>query len=166
MGDISPVLLAACGLAVICAGLIFVGALMLLRVARGSHGGALVGLLGGTNRDSDAEADLLPERRSRRMTSSDLQNKAQALDFDSALQKYRQTPGAQSAPQNSSLRGKAASAPRSTPTPNSLEGDDSLDELDGRSFNLRNTNNQSLRRSRRNNEDDRDEFIGGFLDGE
>lgn len=169
MGDLSPILLAACGLAVICVGLLFVGALMLMRVARGSRGGSLVGLITGATNNDDADTNLLPQRRSRRMTSSDLQNKAQALDFDSALQKYRQTPGAQSAPPNPSLRGAGTPAPRTTPTtPPSQASDreDPLDDFDGRSFNLRNTNNQSLRRSRRGNEDASDELLGGFLDGD
>lgn len=175
MGDISPVLLAACGFAVICAGLIFVTVLMVLRFLGGSRGGAILGLFGGATREDNAELELLPQRRSRRLTSSDLDAKAQSLDFDAALQKYRQTPaspmpGAQSAPPASplpSLRGTAAPAPPSRVSQNtSLDREDPLDEIDGRSFNLRNTNNQSLRRSRREREDDRDEFIGGFLDGE
>lgn len=169
MGDLSPLLLAACGLAVICAGLVFVGALMLMRVARGGRGGSLIGLITGATSNDDADANLLPQRRSRRMTSSDLQNKAEALDFDEALQKYRQTPGAQSAPPNPSLRGTGTSALRITPTTPPLQSsdrEDPLDDFDARGFNLRNTNNQSLRRSRRGNEDSGDELIGGFLDGD
>lgn len=172
MGDISPVLLAACGFAVICAGLIFVTVLMVLRFLGGSRGGAILGLFGGATREDDAELELLPQRRSRRLSSSDLDAKAQSLDFDAALQKYRQspTPGAQSAqpasPLPSSLRGTPVPSQRPTPTSEGLEREDPLDEIDGRGFNLRNTNNQSLRRSRREYEDDRDEFIGGFLDGE
>ena len=166
MGDLSPLLLAACGLAVICAGLVFVGALMLMRVAKGGRGGSLIGLITGATGDDEADTNLLPQRRSRRMTSNDFQNKAQALDFDSALQKYRQTPGAQSAPPNPSLRGAGTSAPRTTPPLQSSDREDPLDDFDAGGFNLRNTNNQSLRRSRRGNEDSGDELLGGFLDGD
>lgn len=181
MGDLSPMLIAACGLAVVCAGLLFVTVLIVLRFLGGSRGGAILGLFGGAAKVDDSDLDYDPNRRSRRLSPSDLKAKAQAVDFDAALQKYKSstpptTASSQSAaptsppPAAPSLRGTPV-APLNpgvppTPTPSVSQNTTPLDNTTYNDFDLRNNPNSSVRRKRREFEDDRDEFVGGLLDGE
>ncbi len=78
MPENSLVTVAVCGLAVVCLGVILVGALLFLR----STGRVVLPSLFGSSEGSDGRLRMLSPRRRRR---ADLQAQADALDFDAAL---------------------------------------------------------------------------------
>ncbi|NWF70110.1 MAG: hypothetical protein HXY40_13580 [Chloroflexi bacterium] len=134
MTDTSPVVLAMCGLALVCLGVLGVGAFVLIRATGAAFLGPLLDVFGGRSPlAGDHEDDDLPRRASQRPASpgQSFQAKAQSLDFDSAVQKYRQQNpssgqttayGAQSAPPPSAPFRQdnapfGASAPANPPPP-------------------------------------------------
>lgn len=144
MNDLG-VLLAVCGLGIVCLAVPGIFGLMLMRRLSRIPGGALIGIFGAAARDEpDPNKDILPQRRSGQLTSSDLRNRARSLDFDAAVQRHRNTP-----------QNQAASPPTQAP---SLRGG----AQSGLNRDL--SDNGERRRSRRKREDERDEYIGGFLD--
>ena len=95
--DIAPVLIAVCGLSVICIGLIVIVGFIIIRFTGGN---ILLPLVSGfLNRDDlidditgEDEVDKpkrAPARASGRRSPSGLRSKADSLDFDSAVAKYQ-----------------------------------------------------------------------------
>src|SRR5690242_14210113 len=87
----APVIFAMCGFGLVCLGLLGVGAFILLRATGSTFIGPILTLL-----RRDAHEDVLDDvgeaRKPKRATTpnQNFQAKAQSLDFDSAVQKYRQ----------------------------------------------------------------------------
>jgi hypothetical protein len=99
--DIAPVLIAVCGLSVICIGVIVIVGFIIIRFTGGN---ILLPLVSGfLNRDDiidnitgDDEIDKpkrTPARASGRRSPGGLRSKADSLDFDSAVAKYQQQGG-------------------------------------------------------------------------
>jgi hypothetical protein len=148
MQDPALALVAICGFSVICIGLVAVLALIALRVTGRSIGGllggqGLFGLVDSVSGASDPEESPIRAGRRRATPANDLRAKAQSLDFDAAVQRYKeQPPSASSTPGN--------------PYP-PLQTDPDRDP---------NSQDSLRRKRRRRGEDDADadEMFGGFLD--
>ncbi|NWG16238.1 MAG: hypothetical protein HXY41_06340 [Chloroflexi bacterium] len=100
MQDISPVLIAICGLLFVGFGLLAVIAFLVVKTtgktlleAFGDIGGVFAALGGGTDDEVDSS---LPRRAPRR--ARDLRARARSLDFDSAVARQADRPSGQSAP--------------------------------------------------------------------
>jgi hypothetical protein len=86
----APVIFAMCGFGLVCLGLLGVGAFILLRATGSTFIGPMLALL---RRDAkeDRLDDALEARKAKRtLPAQSFQVKAQSLDFDSAVEKYRQ----------------------------------------------------------------------------
>ncbi len=131
MNDLGSILLSLCGLALVCGGLIAVGAFFVFRSAFGQ--------IQDTIADDTDETDFIDSRRRdwERGGARDLRARRDALDFDSAVQRYRS--------------GEPPSSPPSTPR--ASLNDDLGGELRG---------DRDSRRWRRK-DDQEDELFGGML---
>ncbi len=102
MGELSPLLIAACVFGLVCVGVLLVAGFLLVRTAGfGIVPSLLESLSGG--RDEDTVDDDRPSRVTRRSVSvADLRAKAQSLDldFDRAVQQYREQPNDPVVPPN------------------------------------------------------------------
>ncbi len=98
MQDPALAVIAICGFSVICIGLLVIVGLLVLRftgrtvggfLGEGGISGALNSLSGVNDPDED---DALINSRRRRPPGNNLRAQAQSLDFDSAVQKYKNQP--------------------------------------------------------------------------
>jgi len=147
MQDPTLALVAICGFSVICVGLVAILGLLALRFTGRSIGGllggeGLSGLVDSVSGASDPEESSLRANRRRSTPANDLRARAQSLDFDEAVKRYKEQP-------------PTASNPPSNPYPPLQTEPDSGTNSD-----------TSIRRRRRRGEDDADadEMFGGFLD--
>jgi hypothetical protein len=149
MQDPALALVAICGFSIICVGLFVVVGLLVLRVTGRSVGSllggqGLYGLVDSVSGASDPEENINPANRRRRTPAgSDLRAKTQSLDFDAAVQRYKDQPPGTAAPKPSS------------PFPLAPEPDT-----------RGNAEARATRKRRKRGEDDSDadEMFGGFLD--
>jgi hypothetical protein len=101
MQDPTLAIVAICAFALICGGLIAIVGFLVLRFTGRSLGGILGegGIPGMIDTLADEDDDPLQSSRRRRRTGGeDLRAKAQSLDFDAAVAKYKDQPASQSAP--------------------------------------------------------------------
>lgn len=147
MQDPALALIAICGFSVICIGLIAIVGLLVVRFTGRSirdmlGGGGLYGLVDTVSGANDPEDDPVRANRRRRTTgANDLRSRAQSLDFNSAVERYKdQPPGTTPRPPGPF-----------PPTPDNTQSRDL---------------GASSRRRRRRSEDDSDadEMFGGFID--
>jgi hypothetical protein len=152
MQDPALALIAICGFSVICIGLIVIVGLLVLRFTGRTVGGLLGGggitgvinSMSGAN-DPDEDGDLISSRR-RKPPSSNLRAQAQSLDFDSAVQKYKNQPLTPS------------STIQSSPFPPTRTPFEDSTELDT-------TSRRKRKRRRKDGDDDEgDEMFEHFLD--
>src|SRR5436190_20975972 len=97
----SPVIIAMCGLSLVCLGLLGVGVFILLRATGNSFVLPLLTFLRRDAKETRLDDDLESRKTTRTTSGQTYQAKAQSLDFDSAVQKYRQGPPPAGAPLNS-----------------------------------------------------------------
>lgn len=153
MRDLSPVIAAGCGLAVVCIGLIAIVGFMVVRFTGRSFLGPVLGtFLGGQDAPEDRPAPTIRAQSS----GKDLRSLAKSLDFDSAVQKYRQQGGVQNPPDPDYTVSP-------TPPP--------VDDFDKSRYGVRDTENSANRmlrdrRYRRNADESQDEVLGSLFDGE
>lgn len=94
MQDISPVLIAACGLCTVCGGVLILGVLLIARFTGGGIVGIALPLVlqlfqRGPDVDEDEGSSSPVRTTTARPRSTDIRSRAESLDFDSAVQKYR-----------------------------------------------------------------------------
>jgi hypothetical protein len=150
MQDPALALIAICGFSVICIGLVVIVGLLVLRFTGRTVGGLLGGggitgvinSMSGAN-DPDEDAALINSRR-RRPPGNNLRAQAQSLDFDSAVQKYKNQPLTPS------------STAQSSPFPPAQPNFDDSTELD--------TTSRRKRRRGGGDDDEGDEMFEHFLD--
>jgi hypothetical protein len=152
MRDLAPIIAAACGLGVVCVGLIVIGGFMLVRVTGQSFLGPLFSILGGGGGNEELPEDRPVPTMRAQSSSRDLRSLAQSLDFDAAVQKYRQQGGVQNPPDPNYTPG---------PAPAPLEADPT--KYDIRGTYSRQPNNL---RNRRNEDEGQEEFLGGLFGAE
>lgn len=98
MSDLSPVIIALCGLSIICVGLFVIGATLLARFAGINVIAPLLGMVLGHDTEGDeAASQEAPLPRPTSSPSRDLRAKARSLDFDSAVARHQQEGGPASA---------------------------------------------------------------------
>jgi hypothetical protein len=140
MSDISPVLLAVCGVLMVAVGLIIVGGLLMYRLLRFNIFGMAMGYFMKHQGDElESDPQIAPVQR-----SHNLRAKAEALDFDAALARHNKD--AQTSP--------VTEAKAQTSLPDAFEGFKPSDYTSR-------TNGASKKRRRDGNED---EIFGGMLD--
>jgi hypothetical protein len=142
MNDISPILLAVCGILIIALGLIVVGGLLMYRFLRFNIFRMAMGYFMQHQGDAlESDPQIAPMQR-----SHNLRAKAEALDFDAALARHSKDPHSPST-QEAKPQTSAADA---------FEGFKSADHVPSA-----NGTGASKRRRRDRNED---EIFGGMLD--
>ncbi|MCU0496739.1 MAG: hypothetical protein MUF87_05230 [Anaerolineae bacterium] len=154
MGDLLPVLISACGLAIVCVGMLVVGGFILFRFSRNTILGPMLSplmtLLGrGGNDDEDRdEASYGPATAHRRSvpTAAELRAQAAQLDFEQSVQRYRNQGGVDVPPD-----------PNETPVPFPSVSDFNRDHTPPTSIDRRRRDQQQRR------EEDEDDLIGGIL---
>jgi hypothetical protein len=157
MNDLAPVIAAVCGFAVVCVGLVLVGGFLLIRLGGKTLLGPVLGnFLGGRGEEEAIEdRPYVSQRASSQATARDLRTLAQSLDFDAAVQKYRQQGGvsAQNTPD-----------PNYTPSPPPAN----LDDFDPDKYDIRGTYSRqpNTRPARRRADESQDEMLGGLFDSE
>jgi hypothetical protein len=154
MQDPALALVAICGFSLICVGLIAVLGFMVLRFTGRSvsgmlGGGGLHGLfssLSGADDPDDEPSSI--NRRRRTPAATDLRAQAQSLDFDAAVNQYKNQP----------LRPTTTSTGTANPFPSAQP--QSLNQPDP------DTSTSPRRKRRRGSDEDAegDEMFGGFLD--
>ncbi len=162
MQDSSLVLIAVCGLSVVCVGTIAVVALLVVRFT-GRTLGEMIGGLGGFGGvagalvaaaadagDDDVESGIRRERRRTTSASRDLRARAQSLDFNEAVNRYRSGDQPASSQSARPVRPTSPTNQPTTPFPNVPEPRES---------------GASLRARRRGNpEQEVDDMLGGLMD--
>ncbi len=151
MQDPALALVAICGFSLICVGLIAVLGFVVLRftgrtVGGMLGGGGLSGLLGSLSGADDPDDEPSSINRRRRSTpATDLRAQAQSLDFDAAVNQYKNQPLRPSSTGTVNPFPPAQTEPLNRPDPDT---------------------STSLRRRRRGSDEDAegDEMFGGFLD--
>lgn len=149
MQDPALALVAICGFSMICVGLIAVSGFLALRftgrtVSDMLGGGGLHGLFSSLSGADDPDDESSRINRRRRTPASNLRAQAQSLDFDAAVNQYKNQPLRPSSTGNPSPFPSAQSETDNRPAPD-----------------------PSLRRKRRTGSDEDaegDEMFGGFLD--
>jgi hypothetical protein len=123
MQDISPVIIAACGLGIVCVGLILLLAFVMLRFTGTSILGPLLALVRGADVDEDIETSYREQRpRPSTRRPSVRPPSANLDDFDAAVERYRQQGGRPSSQPGvrrpSQLRGDALNKDYDEPVDN------------------------------------------------
>lgn len=88
--ELGAIISSACVLSLLCVGLIIVGLLILARFASGGLRGAISGLTGSDDDTPDTVQAYSSTRRPGASISSNLRQRSNELDFDSALNRYQQ----------------------------------------------------------------------------
>lgn len=143
MDNISPVLLAACGFLVVCLGLVVVGALLMYRLLRVNIFSMAMGIFMRPSADEPVSAPIV----SRKQEDHDLRAKAQALDFDAAVARYRNDPDTPAAQTETGFQSQKV---------DDFEGFKPADHIPD--------NDSTSRRRRRDRNED--EVFGGYLDAD
>lgn len=150
MQDPALALVAICGFSMICIGLIAVLGFLVLRFTGRTLGGflggsGLYGLVDSVTGASDPEESSMVRDR-RRSPATNLRAQAQSLDFDAAVNQYKNQPL------------QPSSAPMPSPFPPAQPADDDRTAPD--------PDTSSRRRRRRPGDEDAeaDDMFGGFLD--
>ncbi len=140
MNDVSPVLLAVCGVLIVALGLLIVGGFLMYRFLRFNIFSMAMGYFMKHQGDSlESDPQILPSQR-----SHNLRAKAESLDFDAAIARHSKDP--QAAP--------TTEAKAQTNVPDVFEGFKPSDYASR-------SNGTGKKRRRDGNED---EIFGGMLD--
>lgn len=177
MNEIVPVIIAACGMSIICVGLLAVGAIALIRFT-GRNLPANIGFLSQMLNTGSESADYTaPQRRRERSSRPDFRQRAQSLDFEDIVASKRQ----QNPPP--ALKGDSQSLRRPTPgndsgfrplgggtppppVPPSTPSKPAAPDLGSTNYTGKYSTNSPRFGSRRRRRDNskQDEIFGGMLD--
>jgi hypothetical protein len=156
MGDISPVLIALCGLSVVCLGLIVVGLFMMTRFTGFAILPSVLEVVRGLMSNEEDVDSYERERRHRPVRTAAQQRigqRPEALDFDAAVERYKQ---------------QDPVGPPPDPAIPSAD-DRGLSDFNKHPYGVRDTSSSPGRRLRdkryrRNAQDVDDEIFGGLLE--